>query len=202
MANQTRNCQLDVRVLLYRLTSREAKAQQPGWTSKVLVTANGGRCVVGKPAKGKCSTPLLVALEEITMINHDEENFVPHLWAVTERQIGEPIFLVSILGEDRFRRVDLPDGVNLLSYEQQAALVRRAAKRHFEQTRGDAGPFGNIFGYWYRHAFDQSWLISTEGEIICRNAGHVTVAQYTLSLKSGRDVTFIFRERKSDDSAI
>lgn len=136
------------------------------------------------------------------MIKRDEENCVPHLWAVTEHEIGEPIFVVAIVGQDRYRRVDLPDGVNLLSYEQQAALVRRAAKRHFERVRGNAGPFGEIFGYWYRYVRDQSWLISTEGEVICRNAGHVTVAQYTLSLKSGRDITFILRERKSDDSAI
>jgi hypothetical protein len=128
----------------------------------------------------------------------ERAKFSPHLWAVTEHKIGRPIFLVAIVGQNRFRRVDLPDGIEAMSEQQQIEVIRHAAKRHFEQTSGDAGPFGKILGYWYRHASDQSWLLNTEGEVLDRNAGQVYVGKYTLSLKGkpGRDIAFLFRQHR------
>ena len=104
---------------------------------------------------------------------HERATFTPHLWAITEHKIGHPIFLIAIAGQDRYRRVDLPDGIEKMADEQQVEVIRNAARRHFNQIKGSAGPFGRILGYWYRHAYDQSWLIATTGGVVHRNGGVV-----------------------------
>jgi hypothetical protein len=126
------------------------------------------------------------------------KDFVPHLWAVTEHRIGRPIFLVAIAGQDRYRRVDLPDGITHMSDEARVRLIRSAAKRHFHEKKGDAGPFGKIVGYIYRCTNDEGWNLTTSGELIDRNAGRVFVGQYRLTLKGKphQDISFLFRKRR------
>jgi hypothetical protein len=124
--------------------------------------------------------------------------FTPHLWASVEKEFPRPIFLIAIAGADRYRRVDLPDGIVTMTEPQQLALIRAAATRHFADVGGNAGPFGAITAYAYRRTFDESWGVTTFGQVVNRNGGTIFVPKYTLSLKrqSGRDLVAIFRQRR------
>jgi hypothetical protein len=144
--------------------------------------------------------PVLTAAEEEQRIREDaaeRASFSPHLWAMVEHEIGHPIFLVALVGQDTYRRIDLPEGIEKMNDKQQATLVGRIARIHFIQKRGDAGPFGKIVGYVYRHTFDEGWNLTTYGQIIDRAAGRVVVGKYTLSLKKkpGKDISFRFSHK-------
>jgi hypothetical protein len=107
--------------------------------------------------------PVLTAVEEEERIREDateRASFSPHLWAKVEHEIGHAIFLVALAGQDSYRRVDLPDGIERMVDKQQATLVGRIARTHFIQTKGNAGPFGKIVGYIYRHTFDEGWNLT------------------------------------------
>jgi hypothetical protein len=127
---------------------------------------------------------------------HERTTFTPHLWAKVEREPGRPIFVAALTGQNRWRRVDLPDGIEKMPERQQIELIRNAARRDFVNKEGSAGPFAEILGYHYRHSFDESWLLNTNGEVLDRNAGRVTVWKYTLGLrrKPERDISFVFRK--------
>ena len=122
--------------------------------------------------------------------------FMPHLWAVTERKIGRPIFIVAWTGQNFWRRADLPDGIEKMADDDQVNLIRAAGKRHFALREGSAGPFGKIVGYYYRQSFDKSWLLNTDGEILDRDGGRVRIGNYTLQLHSKPtvDISFLFKK--------
>jgi len=133
-----------------------------------------------------------VIVQERTLVR---QRFTPHLWVIPERKIPSPIFVVAVFGEERFRRVNLPDGILTLSENLQEKIISQAASFHFASSSGQAGPFGKILGYIYRRSFDQSWRLNDKGQLLNRHSGPVPVTKYTLSLKGRhkKDLSSLFR---------
>jgi hypothetical protein len=124
-----------------------------------------------------------------------QQRFTPHLWVIPEREIPSPIFVVAIFGEERFRRVNLPETIATLPEKVQEKIISEAACSHFSSTGGRAGPFGKILAYLYRRTFDQSWRLNPKGEVLHRSGGSVPVAKCRLSFKSKgkKDVSILFK---------
>jgi len=122
-------------------------------------------------------------------------NFQPHLWVVPERSVPSSIFVVAWTGPDFSRRVDLPDGIETLSEQQQCDLIRSAARRHFREKQGCAGPFGKILGYVYRPTFDEGWNLTHDGEVLDRAAGRIIVGRCELRIKGRTIPNTLFKRR-------
>jgi hypothetical protein len=135
------------------------------------------------------------------VIQNRMSTFMPHLWASVEHEVAQPIFLIAIVGQDHYRRVDLADGIERLPEKQQVELVASAARRHFDRNQGNAGPFGTIVGYVYHPDYDHGWTLNTKGELVNRNAGRVRRGEYKLTLKNepNRDISFLFNLRRKQN---
>ncbi len=124
--------------------------------------------------------------------------FVPFLWVLGERNIGEPIFMVAIFGEDHFRLVPLPRRITKLPPDVELKLVVFVARTHFKRNNGVISCFGRILGYVYCRSSEERWTLSPSGEVINRTAPAVRRGKYTLTLKNRphQDISFIFRRRR------
>ena len=151
---------------------------------------NRDTCEQGLPQKHE---EMQQAIPQERILAH--QRFRPHLWIIPEREIPSPIFVVAIFGEERFRRVNLPEAIATLPENLREKIVSHAASSHFTSSGGQAGPFGKIVGYFYRRTFDQSWRLNVKGEVLHRNGGSVPVAKCTLSFKGKgkKDLSILFR---------
>jgi hypothetical protein len=128
----------------------------------------------------------LMEIEQRLLEERERAAFTPHLWAQTTREGASPIFILALLNQNRYRRIDLVDGIETLPEQTQVELVGSAAKRHFESNKGFAGPFGAIHGYRFQQSFDVGLNLSTDGRVIDRNAGRLFVPKFELFTRKRR----------------
>ena len=121
---------------------------------------------------------------------------LPALWVVTEKEIGEPLFVIATVGLEHFRLVPLPRGIDKLPANIEAKLISFIVRRHFRKMNGTVQCFGRILSYTYLRSTDERWSIATNGEIVARYAPPVRPGRYTLTLKGERDISFLFRGRR------
>lgn len=91
----------------------------------------------------------------------DRANFVPHLWRLHERSRPEPIFVVALTGVERWKRVDLPNGIRNRPLNEQFDLVRTVIRE--DVASATRGLFGQIAGYVYRHSYSIGFRFDREG---------------------------------------
>jgi hypothetical protein len=128
-------------------------------------------------------------------------DFVPHLWVIGEREVGEPLALVAILDERNLRCVPLSKGIAKLPCELEVKLIGFIARLHFKRNSGAISCFGRIKHYVYCRSEKERWIVRPDGRIMNRNAGELRAGNYTLSLKSKphQDIAFLFKARRSRD---
>ncbi len=89
-------------------------------------------------------------------------SFVPHIWFEHENQVPKPLFVVAQLGEERFRRLELPPG---FTSDHPAALVLFEIPTLLMRLLTDQpdcvqlkGPFGKAVSAIYRDTYDHGYV--------------------------------------------
>lgn len=88
--------------------------------------------------------------------------FVPHVWFEHERSYPSPIFVVAMLGEEHFRKLDLPEEMQSFYLSAGWAFDVRSIVRDFIDSyprhRLLQGPFGKAVRCIIRDTYDHGFV--------------------------------------------
>jgi len=121
------------------------------------------------------------------------ENFKPYVWLKHSEKVGSPIFAVSFMGVEYFKKVELPGHIADINKSDQLEFLEDFIKDHYSKNKDSISPFGKIIGYYCFFAENDIVEFDTDGKFI-GTLKDLFNGKYELKLKN-KDISFLFKNK-------
>jgi hypothetical protein len=97
---------------------------------------------------------------------YERNTFRPYLWINHTFSKPKDRFLVDYVGLEQWKVIDLPKDIIKMGLDDQVETIHRIIIDHQRETGGYDDMFGRITDYIFCRSYDESYLISMEGELV------------------------------------
>lgn len=142
-----------------------------------------------------------IAVDEQERALHEELQrraaFRPHLWVIHENRVPSPIFVVAMLGIDRFKRIELPDEIAALTHTGHIMMeIASMLNERLKDPKYLSSPFGKPKQILYRDAYDHSYVYDVaERRFTDEQHKHPPIDRVSMGRKRNLGSQFPFRIR-------
>jgi hypothetical protein len=97
----------------------------------------------------------------------DRLSFVPHLHFIHERSVPSPIHVVSFIGVDFFKKLEIPDYIlnikdELIQLNVMDEFIKEYLINPYPDHRLTNGPFGKVVQILYRVEYEHSYVFDVQ----------------------------------------
>lgn len=119
------------------------------------------------------------------------EAFVPLIECIPEFSRPTSITMYSVSGGNARYNSPLPNNIASLSWEDQLALLKRAATENYVKHNGRAGFMGLIQGYLYYRPFDEDPIrLTIDGELETAGTPYSIAGDAKLTFNNGKKLGY------------
>lgn len=97
---------------------------------------------------------------------YERNTFRPYLWINHTFSKPKDRSLVDYVGLEQWKVIDLPKDIIKMGLDDQVETIHRIIIDHQRETGGYDDMFGRITDYIFCRSYDESYLISAEGELV------------------------------------
>ncbi len=102
----------------------------------------------------------------------DREHFRPYVFVETPFGVVQSSFTVAGIVAPALKTIRLPEGLVTEPESAQIQMVSNLVRRHYADRQGKLPLFGEIVGYRFIRAYEESIRLDVAGNVIGRHAGH------------------------------
>lgn len=123
--------------------------------------------------------------------------FRPHLWVIHENRVPSPIFVVAMLGIDRFKRIELPNEIARLTHTGHIMMeIASMLNERLEDPKYLSSPFGKPVQILYRDTYDHSYVYDVaERRFTDEQHKHPPIGKVSMGRRRNRGAHIPFRIR-------